>query len=111
MVEEEAEGEEASGMVDVFSLDIYPLLSLFISILSAQAWQYMGLRLNPATKKVEKDFLRASVAIDCIAFLIDKLEPQLSGDEKNRFRGLLTDLQINFVRQQSSPTSKPESQC
>jgi len=100
LVEEDCP-EEASAS-DITSLDTYMLLGLFIDILSSQAWQHLGLRVKPGSDKVEKDFKRASVAIDCIAFLIDKLEPVVSDSEKRKLRNLLTDLQINFVQLKSS---------
>lgn len=90
--------EETPASFDISSLDTYVLLGLFINILSEKAWQHMGLRVKPGTDDVEKDFERAKVAIDCITFLVDKLEPHIQDGEKNRLRNLLTDLQINFVR-------------
>ena len=57
------------------------------------------MRVDPRTNEIKKDFERAHVAIDCIISLVDKLEPQLAGEAKNRLRNLITDLQINFARQ------------
>jgi hypothetical protein len=93
--------EEREGkLVDIFSLDTYTLLELFINLLSVKAWQDMGLRVDPRTKKISKNFERAEVAIDCIALMIDKLEPHISDStEKSRLRSLLADLQINYVQQ------------
>ena len=88
--------------VDIASIDIYPLLGIFINILSEQAWQFMGLRVRPASQKIEKDMDKAKTAIDCVAYLIDKIEFQLTDVEKPKMRALLTDLQINFIRQQGS---------
>ena len=93
----EAEKEKPSTL-DITALDTYVLLGLFINILSNQAWQHMGLRVKLGTDKVEKDFERARVAIDCIASLIEKLEPHIPDAEKNVLRNLLADLQMNFVR-------------
>ena len=91
--------KEKPSTFDITELDTYVLLGLFINILSNQAWQHMGLRMKPGTdKEVEKDFERARVAIDCIASLIEKLEPHIPDAEKNVLRSLLADLQINFVR-------------
>ena len=90
--------QEKNPPLDITSLDTYALLGLFINILSSQAWQHMGLRLKPGADKIEKDFKRASVAIDCIGFLVDKLEPEISESERKQLRNLLTDLQINFVQ-------------
>ena len=55
--------------------------------------------MDPRTDEVETDFERAHVAIDCIISLVDKMEPQLTGDDQNRLRNLITDLQINYARQ------------
>ena len=89
---------ENPPILDITALDTYVLLGLFISILSNHAWQHMGLTVKLGTDKVEKDFERARVAIDCLATLIDKLEPHISDAEKNRLRSQLADLQINFLR-------------
>ena len=92
------EKEEKPTVLDIASLDTYVLLELFVNILNTQAWQHMGLRVKAGTDTIEKDFERAKVAIDCIAFLVDKLEANIQDSEKNRLRSLLADLQINFVR-------------
>ena len=54
MSDEEKE-KDTPSMVDISAIDIYSLIGLFINILNTQAWQYMGLRINPTTKKIEKD--------------------------------------------------------
>ena len=90
--------EKKTQIFDITSLDTYDLLSFFISILSAQAWQHMGLRVKPGTDKVEKDLERGKIAIDCAAFLIEKLEPHIAEKDREALRGLLADLQINFAR-------------
>ncbi len=93
--------EEGVQVVDIASLDTYHLLRLFVGILSEQAWRHIGLRMDPRTREVKKDFERARVAIDCVAFLVEKMEPILSDEERRRLRALLADLQVNFVRQKS----------
>jgi hypothetical protein len=65
--------ERREPVLDITALDTYALLSLFIGVLSAQAWQHMGLRVKPGTEKIEKDLERARVAIDCVVFLVEKL--------------------------------------
>lgn len=90
--------EHKSHILDVTALDTYALLRLFVSILSTQAWHHLGLRVKTGTDKIEKDFERARVAIDCVTFLVDKLEPYVADQERNEMRRLLADLQINFAR-------------
>lgn len=91
--------QETSRSIDLTELDINVLLSLFINLLSAKAWQYMGLRIKPGTDKTEQDFEKAKLSIGCIVFLVEKLEDQLIDDEKRKLRSIITDLQINFVNQ------------
>ena len=83
---------------DITSLDTYTLLTLFVNILSSQAWQHMGLRVKAGTEEAEKDLERAKIAIDCVAFLIEKLQDHIQESEIKQLKNLLADLQINFVR-------------
>jgi len=91
--------EETTRSMDLTELDINILLRLVINLLSAKAWQYIGLRIKPGTDKIEQNFEKAKLSIDCIVFLIEKLEGQISDDEKGKLRSIITDLQINFVNQ------------
>lgn len=83
---------------DLTSIDTYMLLSLFVNLLSTQAWQHMGLRIKPGTEKTETDLARARTAIDCVAFLVEKLEDHVQEDEKRQLENLVADLKINFAR-------------
>ena len=94
---EQDKGNE-KHVFNITSLDTYVLLTLFVNILGSQAWQHLGLRVKSGRDKVEKDLERAKTAIDCIAFLIDKLEAHLQESEKKILKNLLSERQINFVR-------------
>jgi hypothetical protein len=95
------ENQEPSGpqAVDLTALDLDQLLGLFIGLLSAKAWQYMGVRLTPGKEEAEKDMARASVAIDCISYLVEKAVYYMPEEEAGRLRALVSDLQINYARQ------------
>ena len=69
--------EQEPRPVDISLLDVYQLLEVFVALLSEQAWRYIGLRVNPRSNKIEKDLVKAHDAIDCIIFLVDKIEPHL----------------------------------
>jgi len=97
MAEEDQKAEQPQAF-DLAALDIEQLLSLFIGILAAKAWQYMGLRVAPGKKEVEKDMARAATTIDCIASLADRLATRLPEAEAGRLRSLITDLQINYAK-------------
>ena len=85
--------------LDLTALDLDQLLGLFMGILSAKAWQYMGLRLPPGKEEVEKDLVKAAAAIDCISVMVDKLAPRLPEEELSAMRSLVADLQLNYARQ------------
>jgi len=59
----------------------------------------MGLRVDPRTNQVQKDFPKAHLAIDSIIAIVERLEPNVADDVKNRLRSIISDLQINYVRQ------------
>jgi hypothetical protein len=91
--------KEKVGVIDISTLELYHLLQFFITILSEKAWRYMGLRVDAISGKIEKDLIKAHAAIDCIIFLVDKLEAHLTEEEINQLRNLITDLQINYAHQ------------
>jgi len=78
---------------------IHDLLQLMIGMLAEQAWVRMGIRLAPGHKESDKDLDQAKIAIDTIVVMVDKIHPYVSEDDRRALRGLVSDLQINFVRQ------------
>ena len=98
-----AEGEEVSAEPEDREspavADVYGIAKWIIGIMSASAWQYMGLQVNPATGKVDKDLIQARIAIDTVVFLGDKISPHLDESERRQIRSLISDLQVNFVQQ------------
>ena len=95
------ENYEAGGpqAVDLTAFELDQLLGLFIGLLSAKAWQYMGVRLAPGKEDVEKDLAKAATAIDCVAFMTEKISSSIPEEEASRLRAMVADLQINFARQ------------
>jgi hypothetical protein len=91
--------KEGPATLDLTAVELNDLLGLFIGILSEKAWQYMGIRLAPGKSEVDKNMVKAKAAIDCVAFLTEKIAPSLSPDEDRRLRSMVTDLQLNYVKQ------------
>ena len=96
---ESGETQQEPSPLDISSLDIYQLVELFVMLLNEQAWRYIGLRVDPRTNKINKDLVKAHVAIDCIISLVDKIEPNLESAEIERLRRQITDLQLNYAEQ------------
>ena len=91
--------EQEPSSFDISLLDIYQLLDVFVELLSEQTWRYIGLRVDPQSNEIKKDLVKAHDAIDCIIFLVDKMEPHLADAEKEHLRNLITDLQLNYAEQ------------
>jgi hypothetical protein len=100
--EAEPSGAEEPSPEERFELppvDVYALLNSFIGILGAHAWQWMGLVKNPVTGQLDKDMTQAKIAIDTVSAIIAQLEGKAPPAEHQELRSLLSDLQINFVKQ------------
>lgn len=89
-------GEQASEMP---LPRVYDLMQFMVGMLAEQAWVRMGIRLAPGHKEPEKDMAQAKVAIDTIVFMVDKIAPHLEESDRRSLRALVSDLQINFVKQ------------
>lgn len=96
----EAAGQEAEAPLGEMPVpSVYETLQFAVGLLSEQAWHKMGIRLMPGQKDAVKDLPQAKIAIDTIAFIADKLHAHMSDDERRAMRALVSDLQVNFVRQ------------
>jgi hypothetical protein len=80
-------------------VEVSAVLRLCIAQLGAVAWQKMGLQPDPFTNAIHKDIAQARTAIDATAALVEKLLPQLGGQEARDYQSLLVDLRMNFLKQ------------
>lgn len=78
------------------------LLVWMLGVLGAKAWQGMGLVVNPATGKIEKNLEDAKTAIDAFAGLLDAVRPCLEAQARRDTESLLTTLRLNFVEKSAS---------
>jgi hypothetical protein len=83
--------------LDLASLGVEDLLTLFIGLLSGKALEHMGLPVKEG-EEPEKDLRRASAAINSMSCLVDQLEPLVSEETVKRYRSLVSDLKLNYVR-------------
>jgi len=89
--------EEEKREEPLKELDLNTLFVWFISMLSGKAWEYLGLIMNPETKKINKDLKKAKISIDTIAFLFDQIKDGLNKEDFNRIESLLANLRMNYV--------------
>ena len=94
----EKESVEKPSQLDLTALEIEQIIGLFMGILTAKAWQYMGLQLTPGKSETVKDMAKASTTIDCISYLADKIVPLMPESEASSLGAMITDLKINYAR-------------
>lgn len=94
----EAEAPHEHEHEEMPAPDVFQTLQFVTGLLAEQAWQFMGLHLPPGRKEPVTDLVQAKIAIDTIIFVADKLHPHLSEDERKAIRGIVSDLQLNFVQ-------------
>lgn len=68
--------------------------------LEGKAWAYLGLVSHPETRKPHKDIEEARVAIDAIDAVYKIIDAKLSSEEKKDLEMRLTNLRLNFVKNQ-----------
>ncbi|RKX70902.1 DUF1844 domain-containing protein [candidate division WOR-3 bacterium] len=76
------------------------LLLMTIYSLEGKAWAYLGLISHPETKEPKKDTGEARLAIDAIDAIYKLIEERLSAEEKKDLELRLTNLRLNFVKNQ-----------
>ena len=74
----------------------------FIFSLNASALFHLGVVEDPGTGKKEKNFPLAKQTIDILGMLEEKTRGNLSSDEENLLKNILTDLRLMFVKETAS---------
>jgi hypothetical protein len=97
--EPEDHGRQA---VPLEAISTRELLVWILGVLGAKAWQGMGLVVNPASGKIEKNLDDAKTAIDAFAGVLDAVRPHLEAQARHDTESLLTTLRLNFVEKSSS---------
>jgi hypothetical protein len=88
--------EDAAGQAK--PVDVFETIATMMEVLSALAWQKMGLQPDVATGQIAPDMKHAKAAIDATAALAAIVEPELDDPtEKRSVQNLVRDLRINFV--------------
>lgn len=72
-------------------------LFALLPIFDAHAWRAMGLVGHPLTGETKKDLPTAQMAIDCVQFVLGKIESELPDAERREAQRRLSDLRMNYV--------------
>ena len=74
-----------------------PSLKTFVSGVAGQVLINLGLFVNPATEKREKDLEQAKYSIDLLQILKDKMRGNLTDEEEKLMNTMLYDLRMRYV--------------
>jgi hypothetical protein len=97
--EPQAETQAERPPEQIPAFDTYSILRWCIGLMTAQAWQWMGLVANPVSGEVKKDLKQARLSIDSVAALTELLSPNVEPDERRELENLVSNLRLNFVNQ------------
>lgn len=79
----------------------------FLGLLSAKAWQYLGLVVHTETGEILVDLEEARKFIDLYSVILKEIRKDLEGDELREIEARLSQLQLNFVeKSKESRTSE-----
>ena len=80
-------------------MDVHGFAGALIPLFDSYAWQSMGLVANTKTGEPSKDLPAAQFAIDCVHFILGKIETTLPPEELREAHRRLTDLRMNYLTQ------------
>ncbi|HLI49346.1 MAG TPA: DUF1844 domain-containing protein [Chthonomonas sp.] len=78
-------------------MEVKQLALALVGVFDAHAWRALGLHANPKTGQIEENLPAAQLAIDCMQFLVSKMESDLPEPELRELRRRLTDLRLNYA--------------
>jgi hypothetical protein len=84
-------------MFAAMQMDTRRLAAALLGIFDGHAWRAMGMVANPQTGEIERDMPSAQLAIDCVQFLLSKIESSLAEAERREVQRRLTDLRMNYL--------------
>ena len=89
---------DASSLVAMAAMHLptSDLLRVLVSVFDSKAWQSMGL-VADHTGEVVTDLPQAQLAIDCVVFLLGKVESSLGEAERRDIQRRVMDLRMNYV--------------
>lgn len=103
--EQDSPGSDAGAFPDpsvllsiaAMQMDVRTLALALLAVFDGQAWRAMGFLADPKTGETTKDLPSAQLAIDCVQFLLSKVEGGLPDSERREMQRRLTDLRMNYL--------------
>lgn len=95
--------ETDEGHPEYHHLSPIDRMLMCIDILQQGAWIAMGLRAEPVTGELTPDMAHARLLVDSVEHLSNTIMSELDAPTRRDLKTLLSNLQVNFVRQKSRP--------
>jgi len=102
---QDATSNQAPKGIPILALPISEIVNFFLGILIQKSWISLGMVENPETKKIDKNFAEAKLAIDLIGAISEQMVGKWGeiGYEKE-IQAHLTNLRLNYAK--TFPTIK-----
>jgi len=81
---------------DLAEIGVYGVLRFCANLLMQQAWISLGIQAPGG--EIKESIPEAKVAIDTLAEIVERLQPDLDGDEKRELESVLANLRVNYVQ-------------
>jgi hypothetical protein len=78
-------------------LETRDLVKALLPVLDEHAWRYLGMVSDPRTGQIRQNLPSAQLAIDCIHFILSKIDSDLSPEEHQESQRRLSDLRMNYL--------------
>lgn len=91
--------EMRNMMAKVLPKDVTALIKSLIPMLAGQTYIYLGKVDNPLQGGRTRDLTQAFLALECTIALQDKIDGFLTEEERAQFRGMRTELQMNYAEE------------
>jgi hypothetical protein len=88
---------ESPAPQSLAEIGVFGILRFTTSLLMQQAWIELGIQALPGME-AQQNLPAARVAIDTLAFLVDKLQPDLDEAEKHELAAVVANLRVNYIQ-------------
>lgn len=88
-------------MKSISKIKVFDMIASNLNIFIQKAWTGMGLIPPYGEKEPVVDMEEAKLAIDCVEFIVKKIESKLTPEQSKELNRVVADLQINYVKKSS----------
>ena len=85
------------------------LFKRLVLMFHTAAMQQLGKLYDPVTGSVQRDLEQAALSIDTLDMLFEKSRGNLTVDEENFLKHIISELKLNYVDEVGRPESQPVS--